>query len=61
MPLTTEQAKEVKDGIKAAEGLLKDAKADIATARTAGIDVTDQETQMKDLLKKIRMLKAVYG
>jgi len=61
MPLSPEQQKEVKEGIKNAETLLKDARADIATAKTAGIDVADQETQVKDLMRKIRSLKAVYG
>ena len=61
MPLTADQQKQVKEGIKAAEALLKDAKADIATARTAGIDMTDQEKQVKELLQTIRKLKAVYG
>lgn len=61
MPLTAEQQREVKEGIKKASDLLKDAKADIAVAKTAGIDVADQETQMKELVQKIRKLKAVYG
>lgn len=61
MPLSPEQQKEVKEGIKNAEALLKDAKADIATARTAGIDVTEQEKQLKELIQTIRKLKAVYG
>jgi len=61
MPLTADQQKQVKEGIKAAEALLADAKADIATAKTAGIDMTEQEKQMKELIQTIRKLKAVYG
>jgi len=61
MPLTADQQKQVKEGIKAAEALLKDAKADIATAKTAGIDVAEQEIQLKQLIQTVRKLKGVYG
>ena len=61
MPLTKEQLSEINEGIKAAEDLLKDAKADIATAKKAGIDVEEMDKQQKDLALKIRQLKAVYG
>ncbi|GAH43661.1 unnamed protein product, partial [marine sediment metagenome] len=37
-----------------------DAIADIATARRAGINVTDMEKEVQDLRAQIRKLKAVY-
>ena len=61
MPLTKEQLAEINEGIKNAEALLKDAKADISTAKKAGIDVEDMDKQQKELALKIRQLKAVYG
>lgn len=61
MPLTKEQQAEIKAGIEAATKSLKDGKADIQTAKKAGIDVADQETQLKELELKLRKLKAVYG
>lgn len=61
MPLTAEQQKEVKAGLKAAEESLNTAKADMKTAKRAGIDVTAQEEQVKELELKLRKMKAVYG
>lgn len=60
MPLTKEQLQEIKDGIVQAEKHLKDAIADIAVARRAGIDVADMEVEVKKLREQVRKMKAVY-
>ena len=61
MPLTKEQQAEIKVNLEKAASSLKEAKADLQTAKKAGIDVADQETQLKELELKLRKLKAVYG
>ena len=61
MPLTKEQQAEIKAGIEAATKSLKDAKADIQTAKRGGIDMSGQEAQLKELELKLRKMKAVYG
>jgi len=60
MPLTKVQLSEIHASIDKAERALTDAIADIATARRAGINVTDQEKEVQELRGKIRKLKAVY-
>ncbi|GAH66420.1 unnamed protein product [marine sediment metagenome] len=60
MPLTKVQLLEIHTSIDKAEKALMDAIADIATARRAGINVTDMEKEVQDLRAQIRKLKAVY-
>ena len=61
MPLTKVQQTEIKGLIASAEASLKDAMTDIATAKRAGIDVAEMETQARDLRDKIRKMKVIYG
>jgi len=61
MPLTKAQQLDIKGLINAAEASLKDALADIATAKRAGIDVAETETQARSLREQIRKMKVVYG
>lgn len=60
MPLTKEQLAQIHANIDTAERALKDAMADIATAKRAGIDVVDMEKQVKELRDRVRKMKAVY-
>lgn len=60
MPLTKTQLEEIKQGIDKAEAAIKDAVADIATAKRAGIDVLDMEKELKDVRERVRKMKAVY-
>lgn len=39
---------------------LKEAKAEIARAKLAGIDVSDQESQANELTKQLEQIKAAY-
>lgn len=60
MPLTNEQLAEIKSGVDNAEKALRDAIADMALAKRAGIDVTVMEKDLTALRTQIRKLKAVY-
>jgi len=61
MPLSKEQLTGVQSGIKKADDAIKIARIDIATAKRAGIDVTDQEARLKEMSDQIRKMRAVYG
>ena len=61
MPLTKQQQAEIKAGLKKAEESLAAAKADYQTAKRAGIDVSAQEAQLRELETQLRRMKAVYG
>lgn len=61
MPLPIEVLTEVRENIKAAEQALTGLVTEINKARTAGLDVTEQQKEMEELKKQIRQLKAVYG
>lgn len=61
MPLNNEQLKHIRQSVKKAEESLRDASADIATAKRAGIDVADQEANARELRDRIRKMRAVYG
>jgi len=61
MPLPIEVLAEVRENIKTAEQALTGLTAEINKARTAGLDVTEQQKEMEELKKQIRQLKAVYG
>lgn len=61
MPLSKPQLAEMKTLISNAEASLKDALADIAQAKRAGVDVKELEDQARELREKIRRMKVVYG
>jgi len=61
MPLSKGQLAEMKTLISNAEASLKDAMADIATAKRAGVDMKEAEDQARELREKIRKMKVVYG
>ena len=61
MPLTTEQTKDVKERIARAEKALKDATLDVQNAKRAGLDVAEEEKEVKRLRDLTRGIKRVYG
>ena len=61
MPLTAEQRKDVKERIARAETALKDATLDVQNAKRAGLDVTEEEKEVKRLRELTRGIKRVYG
>jgi predicted nucleic acid-binding Zn-ribbon protein len=56
-----EDLKAIQASIKEAQKALEEAKKDLEDARRAGIDVTEQAEQIRDLERKIARLVAVYG
>jgi len=60
MPLTKEQLTTIKQELDKADRAVKDANADIALARRAGIDVADMEAELKTVRDQIRRMRAVY-
>lgn len=60
MPLTKEQLVGIKQNLDKADRAIKDATADVATARRAGIDVADMEKELKEVKDRLRRMKAVY-
>jgi hypothetical protein len=61
MPLPSDKVTEIKQGLKDAEAALKDADSEIAKARLAGLDVTEQQKEAEELRKRVKQIKAVYG
>jgi len=61
VPLTKEQKTQIKGNIQKAEVALKDAVVDIATAKRAGLDVSEQEKEVNRIRIMLRGVKAVYG
>jgi len=61
MALPIEVLAEVRESIKTAEQALVGLTTEINKARTAGLDVTDQQKEAEELKKQIRQLKSVYG
>lgn len=54
--LTADDKREIERQLAA----LKEAKADIARAKSAGIDVADMEAQLAEIEGSLRKLKAAY-
>jgi|YNPMSStandDraft_1061717.scaffolds.fasta_scaffold114810_3 hypothetical protein len=56
---------EVKDrvmqNIREAEKKLQEWRIELDRAKAAGVDVSDLEQRYQDLLRRVAMLKAVYG
>jgi len=61
MALPIEVLAEVRESIKTAEHALVGLTTEINKARTAGLDVTEQQKEAEELKKQIRQLKSVYG
>jgi len=61
MPLTKEQSTQMKARIKKAEVVIKDAWTDIAAAKRAGLDVAEEEKEVKRIRDLLRGVKRVYG
>ena len=53
--------KQVREGIRKMERLVKTQETDIANARAAGIDVTDLEKQLNDNRLQLARFRQVYG
>lgn len=52
---------EIKANIAKAEEAIKLAKAEIDKAKSAGIDVTEQEAELATAIENLEKLKAAYG
>ena len=61
MAIPIEVLTEVRESLKTAEQALVGLTTEINKARTAGIDVTEQQKEAEELKKQIRQLKSVYG
>ena len=61
MPLSAKDLGHIRDQIKEAKKAIKDARADLATAKRAGIDVSEQEAILRDLEARVRKMEIVYG
>lgn len=60
MPLTKEQMVKLSATLEKAEAAIKDVTIDLANARRAGLDVSEQEKELNVLRKSIRGIKNVY-
>lgn len=61
MPLPPETLKKIKEDLRAAEKALKEIEPEIQRAMTAGIDVTEQLKEARELRAKIDKMRLVYG
>lgn len=61
MPLSAKDLASIRDQIKQAKKAIKEARADLATAKQAGIDVSEQEAMLRDLEARVRKMEIVYG
>jgi|Deesub1362A_J573_1020465.scaffolds.fasta_scaffold15337_2 Zn-dependent oligopeptidase len=61
MALPKETLEKIREAIRKTEEIIKDLEPDIADARRAGIDVTEQVKRLRQLQAKLAGLKAVYG
>lgn len=61
MPLTQEQLREMGKSIMQGEEAIRNAKADLVTAKRAGIDVTDIEAEINKNATALRKIKIAYN
>jgi len=61
MPMTAEQKKDVKERLARAKKAIKTATVDIADAKRAGLDVTEEEKELKRMRDLTRGIERVYG
>jgi hypothetical protein len=51
----------IRQNIREAEKKLEEWRIELDKAKAAGVDVSDLEKRYQDLLRRVAMLKAVYG
>lgn len=61
MALTEDTKRQVNEAIMKGEKAIKEVEKDINEARRAGIDVTEQASEVKKQKDRLRMMKGVYG